>query len=347
MSNLTWETVTKYNLGLEFGLFSMFDLQADIFKEKRSNIFMQRSIIPTQAGFSSNPWANYGKVDNKGVEVSLDFHKNFGKDWMVSLRANFTYAKNKVVEYDEPESLKGTYRSLTGRSVGTLWGYLADGLYTDDDFDARGNLRKDMPVSQLSSNAVRPGVIKYVDRNGDGVINAQDEGYIGGVSVPRIVYGFGGNITFKNIDFSFFFQGTGDSHRVLNVGTGSYLMPGSGQSSLGNIYSNYTDRWTEDNPSQDVFWPRLTYGINSHNQQASTWFKKDMSFLRLKSIELGYIFPRKWTTKFGCQQARIYVSGSDLFCISKFKLWDPELDTTNGMLYPLTRSAMVGLELHF
>lgn len=347
VSNLTWETVTKYNLGLEFGLFSMFDLQADIFKEKRSNIFMQRSIIPTQAGFSSNPWANYGKVDNKGVEVSLDFHKNFGKDWMVSLRANFTYAKNKVVEYDEPESLKGTYRSLTGRSVGTLWGYLADGLYTDDDFDARGNLRKDMPVSQLSSNAVRPGDIKYVDRNGDGVINAQDEGYIGGVSVPRIVYGFGGNITFKNIDFSFFFQGTGDSHRVLNVGTGSYLMPGSGQSSLGNIYSNYTDRWTEDNPSQDVFWPRLTYGINSHNQQASTWFKKDMSFLRLKSIELGYIFPRKWTTKFGCQQARIYVSGSDLFCISKFKLWDPELDTTNGMLYPLTRSAMVGLELHF
>jgi len=345
VDNLTWETVTKYNVGVELGLFDMFDFQIDLFKEHRTNIFMQRKVIPTQTGFATNPWANYGIVDNKGIELSMEFHKAITKDLSVGLRGNLTYAKNKVVEYDEPESVKGTHRSLTGQSINTLWGYQADGLYTADDFDEAGNLVEGLPVPELMANNVRPGDIKYVDRNGDGVINTKDEGYVGGVTTPRLIYGFGGNVFFKSFDFSFFFQGTGDSHRILYVG--NYLIPGSGQGTIGNIYSNYTDAWTEENPSQDVFWPRLSYGKNAHNQQNSTFFKKDMSFLRLKTIELGYTLPRKWTSKFGCNQTRFYVSGNDLFCVSDFKLWDPELDTNTGMKYPFTRSFMFGVELKF
>lgn len=347
VSNLTWETVTKYNLGLELGLLSALDFQIDVFKEHRTNIFMQRNTIPTQIGFATMPYANYGKVDNHGLEFSLDFHKGITKDFMIGLRANFTYARNKIIECDEPESVKGTHRSRTGRSIGELWGYQADGLYSAEDFNADGTLVAGLPTPELSANPVRPGDIKYVDRNNDGVINSKDEGYIGGVTTPRIIYGFGGNMIYKHLDFSFFFQGTGDSYRGLAVTGSNFLIPGSGQGIKGNIFSNYTDAWTEENPSQDVFWPRLTYGENSHNQQGSTFFKKDISFLRLKTVELGFTLPQKWSRAYGSSQTRFYVSGNDLFRFSKFKLWDPELNTGNGMIYPLQRSVMFGFDLKF
>lgn len=131
---MTWETSTKTNVGIELGLWNEFNLQFDYFYEHRTNIFMQRKTIPTQAGFLSNPYANYGVVDNSGVDGTVTWNHKFGKDLRVALRANFTYAKNEVKEYDEPESVKGTYRSLTGRSIGTLWGLQAERLYTDDDF---------------------------------------------------------------------------------------------------------------------------------------------------------------------------------------------------------------------
>ena len=344
VTNLTWETVTKYNLGLEAGFWNSLDIQFDIFKERRNNIFMQRRIIPTQIGFASTPYANFGIVDNKGVEVEVNYNKNFGKDWTVGLRGTFTYAKNTIVEYDDPESVKGTYRSITGHSIGTLYGFTADGLYTAEDFDANGNLLETLPTPELGTT-VRPGDIKYIDMNGDGVINDRDQGYIGGVTTPRIIYGFGGNFRFKNVDLSFFFQGTGDSHRMLGVG--DYIMPGSGMGTMYNIFSNYTDVWTEENPSQDVFWPRHYYGKNSNNQQSSTWWKKDMSFLRLKTVELGYTLPTKFTRKYGSSNTRVYISGNDLFYFSKFKLWDPELDTGTGLKYPTMRSVMFGIDFKF
>ena len=133
-------------------------------------------------------------VDNKGFEAALEVHKQLTPDLMVALRGNFTYAKNKIIEQDEPESIKGTHRSITGQSVNTLWGYIADRLYTDADFDESGNLLEGIPVPELNAAGVRPGDIKYVDRNGDGVINSKDEGYVGGVALPRIIYGFGGNV---------------------------------------------------------------------------------------------------------------------------------------------------------
>ena len=343
VSDLTWETSLKTNIGLEVGLFKSFELQLDLFKEHRTNIFMQRATIPGQAGFITNPYANYGEVDNKGLDASITFNKQINKDWAISLRGNVTYAKNTVLERDEPESVKGTYRSITGQSINTLWGLTADGLYTADDF-VNGSLREGLPRPELGVS-VRPGDIKYVDMNGDGVITAEDEGYIGGTTDPRIVYGFGGNINFRDWDFSFFFQGTGDTHRI--IGGNDYFIPGSGQGVLGNVYKNYNDRWTEENPSQDVFWPRLSESTNPHNNRASTFWKKDMSFLRLKTVELGYSIPKSLISKIGAESFRVFVSGNNLFYFSKFKLWDPELDTTDGLKYPSMASLMVGVDLRF
>ena len=345
VENLTWETALKMNLGFEVGLWDALNLQVDIFKERRTDIFMQRATIPTQTGFLTNPWANYGEVTNRGTEFSLNFNKQLNKDWYVGFYANFTYAINRVEERDEPESVKGTYRAMTGRSLNTLWGLQAERLFTEDDFDANGNLKFGIPTQDVGSATVRPGDIKYKDMNGDGVITDADEGYIGGTVDPRIVYGFGGNVSYKNWDLNFFFQGVGDTWRV--IGNTQYFIPGSGQGVQGNVYSNYLDRWTEDNPSQDVFWPRLSETSNQNNYRASTWWKKNMSFLRLKTLEIGYTLPKEITDKICSKGIRIYLSGNNLFCFSPFDMWDPELDSNTGLKYPTMRSFMVGVNLNF
>ena len=346
VQDLTWERSLKANVGLEMGLFNAFDLQFDIFKERRSNIFMQRNTIPTQTGFLATPYANYGKVDNQGVELQMSYTKRFANDFFMSLRGTFTYAKNKIIEIDEPETIKKQYpyRSITGRSIGTLWGLTAEGLYTADDFDASGNLKPGLPVPALG-NTPRPGDIKYKDMNIDGKITDVDEGYIDGTSMPPCVYGFGGNFAWKGVDFNFFFQGQADCYRI--IGGNDYFIPGSGQGVLGNVYSNYTDCWTEDNPSQNVFWPRLSESTNTHTSKASTWWKKDMSFLRCKTIELGYTIPQKLTKNAHIETVRFYVSGNNLFYFSDFKLWDPELDTTDGLRYPSMRSVLFGINIKF
>ena len=347
VDNLTWETVTKKNFGVELGLWNMLDFNFDIFREDRKDIFMERTIIPTQTGFVKAPWANFGKVKNQGIEMTLNFHKQWTKDLFTSAYANFTYAKNEVVEKDEPDALKGTHRSQTGRSMNELWGLTAERLFTYDDFNEDGTLKDGIP-SQEGVGAVKlyPGDIKYVDVNGDGVITEEDEGFIGGTVDPRIVYGFGGVISYKNFDLNFFFQGTGDMYRV--IGGQPYFLPGGGTTTEGNAYAyNLDDRWTETNQDPYAFWPRLTYGPNKNNYRASTWWKKDMSFLRCKTIEVGYTFPKAWFERFYVKSCRVFVSGNNLFCLSDFKLWDPELGTNDGLKYPMNRSVMFGIDVNF
>ena len=152
-------------------------------------------------------------------------------------------------------------------------------------------------------------------------------------------------VIYKDVDFSFFFQGSGDTYRI--IGGSNYFIPGSGQGVLGNVYTNYTDRWTEENPSQNVFWPRLSESTNPNNNRASTFWKKNMSYLRLKSIELGYTLPKALTSKFFAKSVRVFVSGDNLLYFSPFKLWDPELETSDGLRYPSMRSVTLGVNLKF
>ncbi|WP_217651560.1 TonB-dependent receptor [Mariniphaga anaerophila] len=342
VNNLTWETVTKKNLGLELRMLNSLRIQLDIFDEYRNNIFMQRRTIPTQAGLLSTPYANFGKVKNRGGEAAVTYNKKINQT-NISLFANVSYAKNEILEYDVPIGQQGTHQDITGHSINEMYGYKALGLYTAEDFDTDGNLLSDLPQNELAE--VRPGDIKFLDWNDDGVINSKDKGYIGGTNDPRMVYGFGGNISFHGFDFSIFFQGIGDTYRFIGDES-DYFIPGSGQGILGNIFTNYTDRWTEESPSQDVFWPRLSYATNYNNNANSTWWKKDMSFLRLKQVEFGYNIPKS-ITKNKVKACRIYISGNNLLTFSKFKLWDPELSTSNGCKYPSLKSVMLGVDLIF
>ncbi|MDR1202717.1 MAG: TonB-dependent receptor [Tannerellaceae bacterium] len=339
--NLTWETSEKINLGLEIGLFSWLNMQVDVFKENRRDIFMQRKTIPEIAGYNIAPWANFGKVTNKGIDMNIEMNHKFNKDLLISTRGNFTFARNKVIEYDEPEGLKGTTRAQTGQPLRQHFGLIADGLYTKDDF-TDGVLKSDLPRPTFGD--VAPGDIKYIDINEDGKIDAFDKCPIGRPWVPEIVYGFGVNLKYKNVDFGIFFQGAGNFTNMLK---GNNLIPASGGGGLGNIYSNVDDRWTEENPRQDVFWPRLSFYDSENNKQESTWWLKNASYLRLKNLEIGYTLPRSWQKKVAMRNARIYARGSNLLTWAPFDMWDPEIGSSNGLTYPTMKIISIGLEITF
>ena len=304
--DLTWEKVKKLNIGVEVGILNTINLTVDFFQDKRYDIFMQRVNVPSSTGFTNNPYANYGKTTNKGVELSLEMN------------------------------------------IGQIYGYIDEGLFTEDDFAdvANGILKEGIPVPQFSNN-IRPGDIKYKDVNNDGIINALDQSPIGGTWDPMLVYGFGLNMRYKNIDFGFFLQGNGKTYRIIGSGVKTFI-PGTGANTKeGNIYSNYQDRWTPENPSQNVFWPRLSSTINENNTQPSTWWVRNMSMLRVKSIELGYSFSKKSLLPHFISNARLFVACSNPFEFSKFKMWDPELDTSTGAKYPIPRVVSFGFNLSF
>ena len=346
--NLTWETVEKLNVGTEIGLWNALDLQMDWFKEQRRDIFMQRNNIPSAAGFRKTPWANYGKVDNIGVDLSLTYNQQITKDLHIGFRGTFTYAHNTIIEMDEALGVMGTNRQRTGHSVNELFGLVADGLFTEDDFvtNDKGDLVLKEGIPSHTFNSVRPGDIKYVDIDGDGSITNKDEVAMGGTVNPEIVYGFGATARYKQVDFNVFFQGNGKTHRFIG-GVASNFLPGSSQGAMGNVLTNYNDRWTPENPSEDVFYPRLSYGANTNNSQNSTWWLRNMSMLRMKDIEVGYTLPKRWMSRIGLENIRLYAKGSNLLTFSAFDLWDPELDTQNGAKYPIMKSVSFGIDVNF
>lgn len=348
VTGLTWETVEKIDAGMELALWNSLELQIDWFKEQRRNIFMERNNIPSAAGFRKTPWANYGKVNNGGVDLSLTYNKQLKKELNVGFRGTFTYAHNKIIEQDEALGVIGTNRQQTGHSVSELFGLVAERLFTDDDFttDSKGEQVLKPGIPQQTFSQVRPGDIKYADVDGDGSVTTLDQKAMGGTYNPEIIYGFGATARYKNVDFNIFFQGNGRTYKFIG-GSATNFLPGSSQGTIGNIFTNYTDRWTKENPSQDVFYPRLSYGLNTNNNQVSTWWLRNMSMLRMKDVEVGYTFPKQWANHLGLANIRLYAKGSNLLTFSGFDLWDPELDTDNGSKYPLMKSYSVGLDVNF
>jgi hypothetical protein len=182
--------------------------------------------------------------------------------------------------------------------------------------------------------------------NNDGLINDYDKTRIGRGDVPNLIIGFGFSASYKGFAFSTLFQSLQNSDIMLG---GSAIFPFNGGGGLSNAYSNVTDRWTEANPSQDVFYPRLAYGEdqNFNNTQASSWWVKDNSFIRLKSAQLSYNLPQSLSGKLHLKNMAVYIIGTNLLTFSKFKLWDPELLTSNGTRYPLTANLSLGLNIKF
>lgn len=342
--NLTWETATKTDIGIDVQILKSLSIQFDLFKEQRTNIFMLRKTVPELAGYINTPYANYGKVDNRGFDTNIEFSKQIGKDFSLSVLANITHAKNKILEYDEPTGLIGTNRSRTNYNINQSFGLIADGLYTENDFldPVNGTLKPEVPQSLFGK--VLPGDIKYIDVNGDGKVGADDEVPIGKPTIPETVYGFGFSLRYKNFDLGCLFQGIAN---VAFIISGNEMIPGSGDGSIGNILTNANDRWTPEDPRQDVFYPRLSRSKSENNNRASTWWLKDGAFMRLKHFEIGYTLIKEKYKRLPLSNARVFLRGSDLLTFSSFKLWDPELAGTGYSSYPSSRIASVGFNVTF
>lgn len=351
---VTWEKSHKQDLGIDMKfLKDDLSLTVDLFKEYRKGVFVDRGKVPDFAGITTMPIGNLQEVENKGYEIDLEYNKRIDKDWFISVRGNLTYAKNKVTENDQPDP-EYPWMSQIGQGILSRKGLVAQGLYTQDEIDqieawkALSSAEKATTPRPFPTQFgdVYAGDIKYQDLNGDGVIDDKDEKYIGYGDVPQYVYGFGFNIQYKNIALATLFQGTANADRYLN-GTG--IQPFSETGGVGSLYSNITDRWTTENPSQDVFYPRLAYGAdkNQNNFRSSTWWQKDMSFLRLKSVQVTYTLPKSFVNSIYLKNASVYFMGTNLFTLSKFKLWDPELNTNNGTAYPNVSTYSIGVNVNF
>ncbi len=341
--DLSWERENELNLGLETRFFNGFYLQADIFSRHRNGIFMQRTSLPSIIGLNNLPWGNIGAMNNKGVDATLEYRRILN-DIDISLRGNFSFARNKIIENDQPDP-KYSYMSQKGQRLWQPFGLKAIGLYTDEDFidPLSGELKEYLPIPKFG-NRVKPGDIKYIDINGDGVLDAYDVVPIGNPDIPEIVYGFGTSIGYKNFDFSLFFQGADNMDFMLG-GVGFYpFLESLGRST---ILECATNRWTPEKSNQDVLFPRLSYGDNPNNYYPSTWWQKDAGYLRLKTVEFGYTLPQRLSSKIKVSTLRVYMVGYNVFTWSSFKYWDPELGSANGARYPIQRNFTVGLNLNF
>ncbi|MES2425985.1 MAG: TonB-dependent receptor [Bacteroidota bacterium] len=351
---LSWETEKKKNFGADLGFAgNKLNLSIDYFDNYRYDILVQRATVSGAAGFNQSPFQNFGKVTNKGVETSVTYQQKIGSNSVLSLRGNFTYAHNKILEMDEVTPLY-PWMASTGNSLNANNVFVADRLFENSDFNITTNTDgsknyalKTNIASQSYFGAVQPGDIKYKDLNGDGVINQYDQTkYQGKPTTPEINYGFGASYEYKGLSLSLFFTGIANTSTVLGGDNPQGFFPFTYGVDESSVRSIVRDRWTASNPSQNVLFPRITTSANPNNQAASTWWMRDAGFLRLKTAELGYRLPKKWMDSAKIRGAKIYVQGYNLLTWDKIKYWDPEQGNANaGVTYPQSRSFTFGLEL--
>ena len=328
--NATWEESRKLDIGVEIGLFDSLNIIFDWFKEKRSGIFMQRTSLPSTFGMSGiTPWANIGKVDNSGVDISVDYNKAFSKDLILSLRGTFTYAHNEIVEMDEPK-YKWAYQYKAGHPINSIQCLIAEGLFMDEE-EIASSPSQDI---YATTYPIRPGYVKYRDLNDDKIIDDNDMCWTGNPTVPEIIYGFGFSLKYKGFDCSAFFQGQGkvsilmyNYHPFATAAT-----PGSGL-----MQWIADEHWSEDDPNPKALYPRLSPLWNNNNTKASTLYVRNGKMLRLKTAEIGYTY----------KKMRVYVSGTNLLTFAPFKYWDPEKGSGNGLGYPLQRTYNLGFQFNF
>ncbi|MDD3036551.1 TonB-dependent receptor [Bacteroides sp.] len=346
---ITWEVAKKLDLGIETTLFNFLEIQASYFREKRNKIYQKRETIPEELGYAAKLSANVGRASSYGAEIQMDANHSFNKNFWMGLRGSFTFARSNY-EYKEEAKLEYPWLTVTGYPIGQMRGLIADRLFIDEADIANS--------PKQTYGDYMPGDIKYRDINGDDVIDGNDIVPIGYPTVPEINYGFGVSLGYKSFDISCFFQGSArnsfyiDAMRTtpfLNASTFSKEESDlfGGRIAPTNVLKCWADSyWSESNRNSYAALPRLTTEKIENNTQGSTWYIRDGSYIRLKSVELGYTFPEKLLSKIRMNNLRLYVSGLNLLTFSKFKEWDVEMGG-NGFNYPIQAVYNVGLNINF
>ena len=340
-NNVTWEIATKHDLGIDLALFNdKFGLTVDYFNEYREGIYMTRNYVSYMVGLNGlAPTANVGKVSSEGFDGNFHFNQKLG-EWDLTLRGNITYSKNTIEDRDE-ENAYYKYQLQKGYRVNQARGLIAAGMFSDYE-----EIRN-YPTQQFGE--VMPGDLKYKDVNGDGIVDGGDVVAIGATERPNLIYGVGLSARWKSFDFNVHFQGAGKSSYCIQ-GPSVYAFS---QKEVGNILPDLVDgRWidstisgTEATMNPNASYPRLSYGGNSNNYRASTFWLRNGSYLRLKTLEIGYNLPQKWVNKIYSKNIRLFFIGTNLLTFSEFKLWDPEMCSTTGAHYPLAKTFSFGFNI--
>ena len=340
---IKWEVAEQSNLGVEAKLFGgLFEMTADIYQEIRHNIIDRRITVPASVGLEEYQLANVGKARSRGVDLSGKIQKAFNKDLWIILNGTFTYSKAVYLEIEEAPD-KPDWQRKKNHEISQAIGYIDEGLFRD---------QAEIDNSPVQGGDLMPGDIRYRDLNRDGVVDVRDATYIGFPETPRMIYGFSGFINYKNIEFSFSFQGSGKRGFFMNPMT---INPFVGDRAM--LKAIYKDHWSSDNMKERPFWPRLsTQAISVHNPQEdwgssvetrkSTYFMRECRFLRCTAIELAYNMPQHLISRLKLQNVKFYARVNNPFLISNFKVWDVELGN-NGFNYPIQRTFSMGLNFSF
>lgn len=336
-NNVTWETATKYDAGIDLmikkGLLSF---TGDIFYEHRTGVFDNtQAITSALMGYVVFPRENVGIVDNKGFEFEIAHVNHIGKDITYELKASYTYTKNKIKKCMEAPQPTRPWLERTGKSIYEIKTYQTAGLFQnwEEIADAASQ-------SQFTAN-LQPGDIRYVDLDGDMIITSYDQAYIGKNSEANQILGFSGQFRYKGFDIAALFQGAFGRYLFIN----GYSLFGNNYE-MRQIFSDFDNNyWTPEN--SDAKYPRPMAQKNTNNTQQSTFWMKKGDYIRLKNVEIGYTIPRNISRKWAMEQLRIYANGNNLITWDKLDgLFDPEEDNGSPK-YPLMRTFNVGLSITF
>lgn len=324
--NITWEVGTTYNLGLDFKfLQNRLTWESDIFYHKRTNMLIYRNASLPQTSGITLPRENLGEMENKGFESLITWADRAG-DFNYNVGLNTTYAKNKILFWDETPGIP-EYQKSTGNPSGTALYYIYDGVFKDQAaVDAYPHW-----------TGARPGDIRFLDYNEDGKIDADDRVRSNKNAEPRLIMGLSFGAQWKNFDLMMLFQGA--------LGAETYIWR-ERAGDAGNFYKmTYDNRWTPENPSSEhprVYNRENEYWVSNRN----TYYLFPTDYLRLKNIELGYTFNFPSIQRMGISNMRIFANATNVFTLDKVKVQDPEGDST-GQNYPQRRVSNVGISLTF
>lgn len=347
-NNVTWEVAKKQDIGIDLALLNnRLTLTADYFYERRSGIYMVRNFLPGSLGLESAPQANVGSVKSEGFDGNFKFEDRIG-EVSFTVRGNITYSKNTILDYDVENNVY-PYQYQTGYRVDQVRGLIAEGLFADYE-DIRNHPKQ-------MYGEVQPGDIKYKDVNGDGIVDDGDIVAIGATNRPNLMYGIGASATWKGFDFNVLFQGAGKA----TVSMRGKTVWAFSQDRYGQILDELVkDRWVDKetaeklgipaNENPNAAYPRLVLLENqsSHNNyRSSTYWTRDCSYVRLKNLEIGYSLPKDVLAHLRMEHARFFIQATNLVTFSNFKLWDPEMGSSNGEAYPLTKAFTAGLTVSF
>lgn len=336
--DVTWERAIKCNYGIDLYLFrNKLSINADYFTEKRNDILINRQTIPTFTGITSLPAANIGRVKNHGYEIDFKWRDKI-QDVEYWFGGNFSYARNKVL-YKEEAMKEYPWMMQTGFPIGQQYAYKTEGFF---------NYKEDIynrPFYSFYGNKVQQGDIKYIDINGDGIIDSKDVVPVGYSEYPEINFGINMGLSWKNFDLSILLQGC-NNVTVFQTGEIGFAFFNDWSMTL----EEHKNRWTQErfDNGEKITMPRLSnMGNSSPNSENSDFWLHNARYLRLKNIEIGYTIPQSMLKKIYLKSLRVYANGNNLFTWTPLKNYDPETASGRGFIYPQMAVFNLGLNLTF